>query len=232
MEERFWSYVDKTGDCWLWTGQLHKGRGYFRRDSYGPKEPAQRVAWIIENGPIPEERWVVMTCGERACVRPSHITLRANAGTTLPAPFTPAIEPDITALVRAPEEDLRRIEERFWPRVRKTAECWAWEGKKDADGYGNLHAKFRGKNSPMRAHRISWMLSTGLEPGRYYVCHACDVPSCVRPDHLFLGDHQANMNDMYAKGRKQGRRLPIVTTPSVHAPAPDRDDAFPVVNQL
>jgi HNH endonuclease len=57
------------------------------------------------------------------------------------------------------------------------------------------------------AHRAMWILANGPIPGGAFVCHVCDVKTCVNPAHLFLGDALQNMRDMAAKGRDLiGRR--------------------------
>ena len=75
--------------------------------------------------------------------------------------------------------------------------CWLWVGPHDRDGYGSAPRT----GGEVRAHRVSWVLAHGpIPPGRW-VLHACDVPACVNPAHLFLGDHTINMRDRSAKGR-------------------------------
>jgi hypothetical protein len=93
-------------------------------------------------------------------------------------------------------------EERFWSNVEKTDDCWIWKGYEKSCGYGGMRAY--GKN--WFAHRLSYTLNIGEIPEGMYVCHKCDNPICVRPDHLFLGTHKDNMADCKAKGRYVGGR--------------------------
>lgn len=90
-------------------------------------------------------------------------------------------------------------EQRFWKNVRKTDACWEWTASKRDRGYGQFMPK---PGRPIIASRFSWELAHGSPPpAGAFVLHTCDNPSCVRPDHLFLGTHDDNMADMMAKGR-------------------------------
>lgn len=92
--------------------------------------------------------------------------------------------------------------ERFYKWVLKTESCWLWTGSKNKSGYGLIHVKGQnGRNSSAGAHRVSWVLHCGEIPAGMHVCHHCDNPTCVRPDHLFLGTRTDNMRDAKAKGR-------------------------------
>jgi len=92
---------------------------------------------------------------------------------------------------------------RFWAKVQKTAGCWLWMAGKDHDGYGQI--KLSRRDAPKRinthAHRIAWQLTYGPVPAGLLVCHHCDNPGCVRPDHLFLDTPRGNMRDRDAKRR-------------------------------
>lgn len=87
-------------------------------------------------------------------------------------------------------------EERFWKRVQKTDTCWIWTGRPNAYG------RFRVNGKNMMATHFSWELHYGEPvPSNLLLCHKCDNPPCVRPDHLFLGTITDNMRDASVKGR-------------------------------
>ncbi len=90
----------------------------------------------------------------------------------------------------------------FWNKVNKVPSgCWEWAGGKN-NGYGVLCVS--GKT--IKAHRYAWILTNGEIPkGEGYhgtcVLHKCDNPSCINPDHLFLGSNADNVRDRVAKNR-------------------------------
>lgn len=112
------------------------------------------------------------------------------------------------------------LEERFWTKVDKDGPvpvhcpeigaCWVWTRSTNGPGYG----QFKGKEKPLLAHIQSWILHFGEIPSGLFVCHHCDNPPCVRPDHLFLGTPRDNTRDMIRKGRsKLSRSLPGENNP-------------------
>jgi hypothetical protein len=101
--------------------------------------------------------------------------------------------------------DLKRPdgdETRFWLKVKKNSgdRCWEWTAALRKEGYGNFWLKRRNVD----AHRFSYELANGPVPKGAFICHHCDNPRCVRPDHLFQGTPKDNAQDMLKKDRKRG----------------------------
>jgi len=99
------------------------------------------------------------------------------------------------------------VDERFWDSIDKNgpianhmdSRCWIWVGNERGNGYGQILVD--GKK--VQAHRYSYELYYGTIPTGMLICHHCDVPLCVNPDHLFLGTSRDNAIDRTNKGKSQ-----------------------------
>jgi len=96
-------------------------------------------------------------------------------------------------------EALRLFEQRTYREGPE--DCWIWLGSTNPKGYGTLSCR----GVPLKAHRVSWWLFKGEIPSGLFVLHRCDVRDCVNPNHLFLGTHQDNMDDMRKKQRAKNQ---------------------------
>ena len=104
---------------------------------------------------------------------------------------------------------------RFWAKVDKSKDCWEWMGNKDKYGYG----RFWISDADYFAHRVSLKIVNDIKFNGLNSLHKCDNPSCVNPDHLFLGTQKDNMIDKVVKGRHRNRPVGTyaVSHPSITA---------------
>lgn len=101
--------------------------------------------------------------------------------------------------------------ERFWSKVNRSSGCWEWAGRVDEDGYGRMKVG----GIFYRAHRLSFEIANGPIAAGVHICHHCDNPRCVRPDHLYAGSPQTNRQDTVDRkrayrwhGRRRGEKNP------------------------
>lgn len=104
---------------------------------------------------------------------------------------------------------------RFWRYVRRTPTCWLWTGSTTGQlDHGQFHiGRHAGRLYNEYAHRVSWMIAFGGIPSSLQVNHHCDVPTCVNPEHLYLGTQGDNVRDgirreRYPKFRQHRKMSP------------------------
>ena len=80
--------------------------------------------------------------------------------------------------------------------------CWLYQGYLKPNVSGLKYGWVSFRNKSMNAHRASWIIHNGEIPKDLLVCHKCDVPHCINPEHLFLGTAYDNTRDMINKNRQ------------------------------
>ncbi len=134
-----------------------------------------------------------MTCAGPECTRPVHGHGLCNAHWRQRRDNWPALQP--VRVIESPEA-------RFWSGVDKSGDCWTWSRSRSKEPRGRSGYGYIGVGGRLvLTHRFSWELHNGPIPAGMDICHRCDNPPCVRPDHLFVGTRADNMRDCRNKGR-------------------------------
>lgn len=81
-------------------------------------------------------------------------------------------------------------------------DCVFWIGGQNEHGYG----VFWNGTKLEKAHRFALRCSGVDVPADADVLHTCDVPSCVNPEHLYVGDAKKNVDDMWTRERATVQR--------------------------
>lgn len=90
-----------------------------------------------------------------------------------------------------------------WSIPEPNSGCWLWLGTIKKRGYGNMIIGSRRDKTrrSISSHRYSYTIFVGPLLEGLEICHRCDVPGCVNPDHLFQGTRQENVDDRERKNR-------------------------------
>jgi hypothetical protein len=97
-----------------------------------------------------------------------------------------------------PKKDMEYIKEKLKNyKINTKTDCWLWNGATTNFGHGRIKIN----NKFFSVHRLSYIIHIGKIPKELFVCHHCDNPSCINPQHLFIGTRSDNMKDAYNKGR-------------------------------
>lgn len=181
MEERLSQYIQCGGEdeCWNWTGRTNKvGR------------PIASIEYTTESG-----RHVDTVSIQR-------VVLEKHLGREIQSRY---VDPTCGNSLCCNPNHLqeRDFENRFWNNVVETNKgCWEWQGSISSNGYGVITVD--GVARP--THVLSYELTNGEIPNGLFVLHKCNVRLCINPDHLYIGTHNDNMDDMSNSNVLKGER--------------------------
>jgi hypothetical protein len=185
--------VGNENDCWNWLGYINiSGYGtfvYYDENKTQLSIQPSHLMYKLYYSYYDYIRKIYYRCGNKLCCNPLHLSINKR---------------DKKFIID--EKTLNR----FWRKaiIKDKDSCWEWIGAKNRKGYGTIY--FDGK--VRKAHRVSYVLTYGDILGDLCVLHKCDNPSCVNPNHLFIGTVKDNSDDMILKERDyhpEGELQPI-----------------------
>lgn len=183
---RLWEKIDikSDDDCWLWNSCKNpQGFGlisYRHKNGKDVSLVASRIVYMIYNGEIPKKGMVYHTCKNSNCCNPKHLRL--------------VIPKEINI-----KYNKKEIHDLLYNNIFiADNNCWEWQGI-TRNNYGEID--YKGKR--FKTHRFSYMLKNNNFniPSKIKICHICDNPKCINPDHLFSGTQKDNIYDMENKNR-------------------------------
>jgi hypothetical protein len=189
-----------SSPCMLWSGALTSGYG--RLTLNRQRWLAHVAVYTMIHGAIPEGMYVHKLCRRRACTAPAHLYLGVGAREQ----ESVTIDEMLANTARTPPP----------PYLIGKGDCRLWVGHTNRNGYGAK--RYNGKT--VKAHTVTYILLHGAVPAGLEICHLCDRPSCIAPEHLVARTRAWNSQDKVSKWRQaRGERIgnAVLTADDVRA---------------